>query len=46
MRSRHGRGGAPPRSLFDALLADSDDMTRRYEIVWDSLDEADSLESA
>jgi hypothetical protein len=36
-----------PRSLFEALLTDSDEMTRRrYEIVWDSLDEADSLEEA
>jgi hypothetical protein len=34
---------ADPRSLFEALLTDSDDMTRRrYEIVWDSLNEADS----
>ena len=34
---------ADPRSLFEALLTDSDDMTRRrYEIVWDSLGEADS----
>ena len=38
---------ADPRSLFEALLTDADDMTRkRYEIVWDSLDEADSLEYA
>ena len=38
---------ADPRSLFEALLTDSDDVTRkRYQIVWDSLDEADSLEYA
>lgn len=38
---------ADPRSLFEALLTDADDMTRkRYEIAWDSLDEADSLEYA
>ncbi|TQC49808.1 hypothetical protein EEB14_07600 [Rhodococcus sp. WS4] len=38
---------ADPRSLFEALLTDADDMTRkRYEIVWDSLDEADSREYA
>ncbi|EID79877.1 MULTISPECIES: hypothetical protein [Rhodococcus] len=38
---------ADPRSLFEALLTDSDDMTRRrYEIVWDSLAEADSREYA
>ena len=38
---------ADRRSLFEALLTDADDMTRkRYEIVWDSLDEADSLEYA
>ncbi|QHE73761.1 MULTISPECIES: hypothetical protein [Rhodococcus] len=36
-----------PRSLFEALLTDADDVTRkRYQIVWDSLDEADSLEYA
>ena len=38
---------ADPRSLFEALLTDADDMTRRrYEIVWDSLDQADSREYA
>ena len=38
---------ADPMSLFDALLTDADDMTRkRYEIVWDSLDQADSREYA
>ena len=38
---------AKPRSLFEALLADADDLTRRrYENVWDSLDEADSREYA
>ncbi|QSE77705.1 hypothetical protein [Rhodococcus koreensis] len=38
---------ADPRSLFEALLTDADDMTRkRYEIAWDSLDKADSLEYA
>ncbi|MGW5151803.1 hypothetical protein [Rhodococcus koreensis] len=38
---------ADPRSLFEALLTGSDDMTRkRYEIVWDSLDQADSREYA
>ncbi|ABH00137.1 conserved hypothetical protein (plasmid) [Rhodococcus jostii RHA1] len=38
---------ADPRSLFEELLTDADDLTRRrYEIVWDSLDEADSREYA
>ncbi|PQP20893.1 hypothetical protein [Rhodococcus opacus] len=38
---------ADPRSLFEALLTDADDMTRRrYEIVWNSLDQADSREYA
>ena len=38
---------ADPRSLFESLLTDADDMTRkRYEVVWDSLDEADSREYA
>ena len=38
---------ADPRSLFEALLTDADDMTRkRYEIAWDSLAEADSREYA
>ena len=38
---------ADPRTLLEALLTDSDDMTRkRYEIAWDSLDQADSVEYA
>lgn len=38
---------ADPRSLFEALLTDADDMTRRrYEIAWDSLDKADTREYA
>jgi len=38
---------ADPRSLSEALLTDADDLTRRrYEIVWDSLDETDSREYA
>ncbi|EID78048.1 MULTISPECIES: hypothetical protein [Rhodococcus] len=38
---------ADPRTLFGALLTYADDMTRkRYEIAWDSLDEADSREYA
>ncbi|MFF2113621.1 hypothetical protein [Rhodococcus koreensis] len=38
---------ADPRTLLEALLTDSDDMTRkRYEIAWDSLDQVDSVEYA
>jgi hypothetical protein len=38
---------ANPRSLFEELLTDSDDLARRrYEIVWASLDEADTREYA
>ncbi|MFZ2174537.1 MAG: hypothetical protein WAW17_10955 [Rhodococcus sp. (in: high G+C Gram-positive bacteria)] len=36
-----------PKSLFDALLGGADEMTRkRYELVWDALDEAASIASA
>jgi hypothetical protein len=34
---------ADPRSLFEALLADADDVSRkRYETVWDSLADTDT----
>lgn len=36
-----------PKSLFDALLVEADEITRkRYEVAWNSLDEAASLEYA
>ncbi|MGW4339565.1 hypothetical protein ACWEK5_43300 [Rhodococcus koreensis] len=38
---------ADPRSLFDALLANSDDLTRRrYQAIWNSLGVPDALEYA
>jgi len=38
---------ADPRSLFDALLANSDDLTRRrYQAIWNSLGTLDAVEYA
>ncbi|MFC9554009.1 hypothetical protein ACFTWF_24540 [Rhodococcus sp. NPDC056960] len=38
---------ASPRSLFDALLAGSDDLTRRrYHAIWNSLGTLDAREYA
>jgi hypothetical protein len=38
---------ADPRSLFEVLLVDADDMSRkRYGTVWDSLTDTDMLEYA
>ncbi|MDF3306676.1 hypothetical protein CJ179_42000 [Rhodococcus sp. ACS1] len=35
-----------PKSLFDALLVDADEMThKRYAIIWDALDDVDTFES-
>jgi hypothetical protein len=38
---------ADPRSLFDALLANSDDLTRRrYQAIWNSPGTLDAVEYA
>lgn len=54
VRSVHAAGGRGlvqqwqenPKSLFDALLVDADEMThKRYAIIWDALDDVDTFES-
>ncbi|MEV0946935.1 hypothetical protein [Rhodococcus sp. NPDC049939] len=38
---------ANPKSLFDGLLSDVDEMTqRRYVAIWDALDNVSSFETA